>query len=106
MTTLLGQRPMYQIGGDIVPMIDPCERLAIARRAPGALALLVEASGQHRVLVVDELGPRQQVVIKSLAAQLVRPPDLAGAAVLGDGSVAFILDVVSLCTGDAGRSAA
>ena len=105
-TTLLGQRPMYQIGGDIVPMIDPCERLAIARRAPGALALLVEASGQHRVLVVDELGPRQQVVIKSLAAQLVRPPDLAGAAVLGDGSVAFILDVVSLCTGDAGRSAA
>jgi two-component system chemotaxis sensor kinase CheA len=85
-------------------MIDMCERLAIPRREPGTLVLIVEAAGQHRALVIDEVGPRQQVVIKSLSSQLSRTGDLAGATVLGDGSLAFILDIVSLCNSGGGHA--
>jgi two-component system chemotaxis sensor kinase CheA len=101
-TLLLGQRPVYRFGDDVVPMIDLCERLAIRRTVPGTLVLVVEAGGQHRALLIDEVGPRQQVVIKSLSAQLSRVAEVAGATVLGDGSVAFILDIATLC-GDSGN---
>ena len=97
-TRLLGQRPVYRFGDGVVPMLDPCERLGITRKEPAKLVLIVEGSGQHRALLIDDVGPRQQVVIKTLSAQLARTGDLSGATVLGDGSVAFILDIVSLCT--------
>ena len=105
-TRLLGQRPLYRVGDDVVPMLDPCERLAVPRESAGKLVLVVEGNGQRRAMVIDEVGPRQQVVIKSLSRQLAHVPDLAGATVLGDGSIAFILDIVSLCAGGAERSAA
>jgi two-component system chemotaxis sensor kinase CheA len=96
-TLLAGHHAVYRIGDDVVPVLDPCERLALRAPRPCALVLIVEANDQRRALLVDALGPRQQVVIKSLAAQLARVDALAGAAVMGDGSVAFILDVASLC---------
>jgi chemotaxis protein histidine kinase CheA len=45
---------------------------------------------------VDELQGQQQVVIKSLETNCGRIEGLAGATILGDGSVAFILDMVGL----------
>jgi two-component system chemotaxis sensor kinase CheA len=36
---------------------------------------------------------QQQVVVKSLEANFRKVPGLSGATVMGDGSVAFILDV-------------
>jgi len=95
--TMLGQRAVYRVGDGVAPLIDLCERLAVPRTQPGTLVLVVEGGGQQRALVIDEVGARQQVVVKSLAAQLAGVDDLAGATVLGDGSVAFILDVVGLC---------
>jgi len=95
--TMLGQRAVYRVGDDVAPLIDLCERMAVPRTVPGTLVLVVEAGGRQRALVIDEVGPRQQVVVKSLSAQLARVDDLAGATVLGDGSVAFILDIVGLC---------
>jgi len=46
--------------------------------------------------LVDELQGQQQVVIKSLETNCGRIEGLAGATILGDGSVAFILDMVGL----------
>ncbi len=58
---------------------------------------VVEAKDGRRVgLVVDELEGQQQVVIKSLETNCGRIEGLAGATILGDGSVAFILDMVGL----------
>jgi two-component system chemotaxis sensor kinase CheA len=47
-------------------------------------------------LLVDELLAQQQVVVKSLEANYGRVEGLAGATVIGEGSVSLILDVVGI----------
>jgi two-component system chemotaxis sensor kinase CheA len=59
----------------------------------GGIAVIVEADGMHAALVVDELVGQQQVVVKSLEANFRKVPGISGATVMGDGSVALILDV-------------
>ncbi|HYD77010.1 chemotaxis protein CheA [Ramlibacter sp.] len=66
------------------------------------IAVIIEAEGRRVALVVDELVGQQQIVVKSLEANFRRVPGLSGATVMGDGSVALILDVshlVRLCSG-------
>jgi two-component system chemotaxis sensor kinase CheA len=48
--------------------------------------------------VVDEILGQQQVVIKSLGHRIGRIKGVSGAAILGDGRVALILDVGGLFT--------
>ncbi|MDB5914011.1 MAG: chemotaxis protein CheA [Ramlibacter sp.] len=63
------------------------------REHGGGIAVIVETDGAKAALVVDELVGQQQVVVKSLETNFRRVPGLAGATVMGDGSVALILDV-------------
>lgn len=58
----------------------------------GEYVVLVEQGDQARGLTVDGLVGRQEVVIKPLAKMLRQITGLGGATVLGDGSVALILD--------------
>ncbi|MGH8120530.1 MAG: chemotaxis protein CheA, partial [Gammaproteobacteria bacterium] len=59
--------------------------------------LVVTDSGEHRIaLFVDEVLGQQQVVIKSLETNYRQVPGLSGATILGDGTVAMILDIASL----------
>ncbi|MDO8915205.1 MAG: chemotaxis protein CheA [Coriobacteriia bacterium] len=59
---------------------------------PGEHVVLVEIADQARGLTVSRLVGRQEVVIKPLAKMLKQIRGLGGATVLGDGSVALILD--------------
>lgn len=60
------------------------------------IAVLVEANKHRFALFVDGLVGQQQVVIKSLEQHYKRVQGIAGATIMGDGSVALILDVESL----------
>ena len=60
------------------------------------IAVIVEAEGGRAALLVDELIGQQQVVIKSLETNFRRMPGLSGATIMGDGSVALILDVAHI----------
>lgn len=60
------------------------------------LLVIVEGDGHRAALLVDELLGQQQVVIKSLEANYKRIEGISGATILGDGSVALILDVSGL----------
>jgi len=62
------------------------------------IAVLVEANKHRFALFVDGLVGQQQVVIKSLEQHYKRVQGVAGATIMGDGSVALILDVESLST--------
>ncbi|MBN3564068.1 chemotaxis protein CheA [Aliamphritea spongicola] len=62
----------------------------------GSLIAIVENGGQKVGLVVDELYGQQQVVIKSLEVNFKPIEGFAGATILGDGSVALILDVTGI----------
>jgi two-component system chemotaxis sensor kinase CheA len=67
-----------------------------AREQGGGIAVIVESDGSKAVLIVDELVGQQQVVVKSLETNFRKVPGLSGATVMGDGSVALILDVAHL----------
>lgn len=60
------------------------------------IAVLIEANKHKFALFVDALVGQQQVVIKSLEQHYKRVQGIAGATIMGDGSVALILDVESL----------
>jgi hypothetical protein len=56
------------------------------------LVLVASDSGRH-ALLVDAIGERVDVVVRSVAPQLRALGGLAGAAILGDGQVVLLLDV-------------
>ena len=60
------------------------------------IAVLIETNKHRFALFVDGLVGQQQVVIKSLEQHYKRVQGVAGATIMGDGSVALILDVESL----------
>lgn len=60
------------------------------------IAVLIETNKHRFALFVDALVGQQQVVIKSLEQHYKRVQGVAGATIMGDGSVALILDVESL----------
>jgi len=66
------------------------------REQPAGIAVIVETDGSKAALLVDELVGQQQVVVKSLETNFRKVPGLSGATVMGDGSVALILDVAHL----------
>ena len=55
--------------------------------------MLIESDGKKSALFVDRLVGQQQVVIKSLETNFKKVPGVSGATIMGDGSVALILDV-------------
>jgi two-component system chemotaxis sensor kinase CheA len=63
---------------------------------PGGIAVIVDADGRQAAMIVDEVIGQQQVVVKSLEANFRKVPGLSGATVMGDGSVALILDVAHI----------
>jgi len=60
------------------------------------LLVVVEGEGRNCGLFVDDLLGQQQVVIKSLEANYGKVDGISGATILGDGSVALILDIQGL----------
>ena len=60
------------------------------------IVVLIETNKYRFALFVDALVGQQQVVIKSLEQHYKRVQGVAGATIMGDGSVALILDVESL----------
>lgn len=62
------------------------------------IAVLIETNKYRFALFVDGLVGQQQVVIKSLEQHYKRVHGVAGATIMGDGSVALIVDVESLAT--------
>jgi two-component system, chemotaxis family, sensor kinase CheA len=90
---------MVNVRGRLLPLLALNESFDIESENQDptqAILLVVESDGQSRCLQVDRLLGKQEVVIKSFPDGLPRPPALSGAAILGDGQVAFILDVAAL----------
>jgi len=63
----------------------------------GAVNVIVLQAESHRFgLVVDEIHDTEEIVVKPLGKLLKGVPCFAGGTILGDGSVALILDVIGL----------
>jgi two-component system chemotaxis sensor kinase CheA len=65
-----------------------------------SIAVIVEAEGARAALLVDDLIGQQQVVVKSLEANFRKVPGVSAATIMGDGSVALILDMAHIVSND------
>jgi len=97
----LGTAEVYRVRDKIVPVLDLGAALGLRGRGEttSRLLMIVEADGSPLGLIVDELLAQQQIVVKSLETNFGRIDGLAGATILGDGNVAFIVDIVALARG-------
>lgn len=97
---LLGTSGTLQLRGDIVPLIHLGDLLGVTATSKDkkcGVVIITEASDGTRLgFIVDELCGHQQVVIKSIEENCGTVRGIAGATILGDGHVAFILDVEML----------
>lgn len=60
------------------------------------IVVIVQGEGRRYALVVDDLIGQQQVVVKNLETNYRKVPGVSAATILGDGSVALILDIADL----------
>lgn len=85
--------------GEYVPVKRTTEIFGLNddRAVEDSLVVIVESEGSGKVgLVVDTIDDRREVVIKSLDQNLHPIRGLGGATILGDGSIALILDIEAL----------
>jgi two-component system, chemotaxis family, sensor kinase CheA len=98
--SLLGTSGMLQLRGNLVPLVHLCQLLDIAGTNAASderVVIISDAGDGARFgIVVDELCGHQQVVVKSIEESYGSVPGIAGATILGNGRVAFILDIEKL----------
>jgi len=108
-TRPISGRPCVILRDSIVPLVWLSDCLGIGGASAGddtegPMKVVVVRNGSQRLgLVVDELVGKQDVVIKHLPGFLGDVSGVAGATILGDGSVALILDVAALSQGAGAR---
>jgi two-component system chemotaxis sensor kinase CheA len=97
---LVGTCGALQIRGSIVPLVylgDVFDVPGFVREPAECTVIVIEGSDRARIgLVVDELMGHQQVVIKSIEENYGSVPGIAAATILGNGRVAFIVDIEKL----------
>jgi two-component system chemotaxis sensor kinase CheA len=94
-----GKGELYRLRDEYVPVIrlyDIFNLEPTTTTLEEGLLVIVEGEGQRIGLFIDDLLGQQQVVIKSLETNYRKVIGLSGATILGDGTVALILDVPGL----------
>lgn len=94
--------PVYRLRGRLLPLIFLDEQLGL--RSPRCRddyresinIVVLQAEDQQFGLVVDSVVDTQEIVVKPLGPHLNEIPAYAGATIMGDGTVALILDVLGI----------
>lgn len=87
---------VIKVRGEYLPLIElhGVFDVAGAQTDPTQGILVIVQAGETRfALLVDELLGQHQVVVKNLETNYRKVPGISAATILGDGSVAFIIDV-------------
>jgi two-component system chemotaxis sensor kinase CheA len=107
---LSGRGEVFSFRGYYLPIVRLYELFGVEPRTKvldEGLVVVAEGEGHQRIgLFVDDLLGQQQVVIKSLEANYGHVEGVSGATILGDGSVALILDIPGLMRAMSMRAAA
>lgn len=98
-STVHGTGEVLDLRGKLVPIHRLHRRFDISAEAQNpwdGIIVIVENNGRATALLVDEMVSKQEVVIKSLGGFMQNLSGVSGGAILGDGSIALILDPGSL----------
>lgn len=94
---LSSDRHVIQVRGEAVPFVRLRESFKISSSTPSLEETVVVSANDNRLgLVVDRVIGHHQTVIKSLGSSYKNVEAISGATILGDGTVALILDIVGL----------
>ena len=95
-----GKGETFRLRDEYLPIVRMHEifdvKTAKATKLTEGLVVVVDGQGMRCGLFIDDLLGQQQVVIKSLEANYRKVEGVSGATILGDGSVALILDIPGL----------
>jgi two-component system chemotaxis sensor kinase CheA len=106
--TLVGRTEVFRLRDEYLPVVKLCDQFGVepdSRSAEDGLLVVLEADGKRVGVLVDDLLAQQQVVIKSLESNFKSVAGIAGATILGDGTVALIIDAPGLISSAAKQSA-
>ncbi|SFU31481.1 CheA signal transduction histidine kinase [Nitrosomonas eutropha] len=97
--TIRGQGRVVEVRGEYLPVIALHEIFSLepeVHEIHEGILVILDAEGNKAAMFVDTLVGQHQVVIKSLESNYRRVQGVSGATIMGDGSVALILDAVGL----------
>lgn len=93
-------RNIIHVRGEIVPFIQLRERFVIAGERPDVEQIVITESTGGRVgFVVDKVIGEHQTVIKGMGRMYEGVDVISGATILGNGTVALIMDIPKLVEG-------
>lgn len=95
-SSVAGGCRVFKLRDDYVPIVELHKVFSITPDSEDidkSLIVVVESDGEKVGIVVDDLLAQQQVVIKSLEQNYKRVNGVSGATILGDGTVALIVDI-------------
>ncbi len=97
---LISGTPVYRLRGKLLPLVDLGRELGVSEpdriERDTVFIVVLQAEDRRFGLVVEDILDTQEIVVKPLRAQLKDVSVYAGTTILGDGSVALILDVLAL----------
>jgi two-component system chemotaxis sensor kinase CheA len=97
-TAANGERVM-NVRGEYLPLLELHKVFNVAnavQEPTQGIAVILAAEGKRFALLVDQLIGQHQVVLKNLETNYRKVPCISAATILGDGSVALIVDVGAL----------
>ncbi|MFD1634581.1 chemotaxis protein CheA [Haloplanus ruber] len=94
----INEEPMIEHDSDIYPVVDLANELDVPGQTKNGdgMLLRIRKSERRAALRCDAVNKQEEVVVKPLEGVLSGIPGLSGTAVLGDGNIVPILDVVTL----------
>ncbi|TCC09548.1 chemotaxis protein CheA [Kosakonia quasisacchari] len=98
---MTGGERMLQVREEYLPLVELGTLFGIHDEnydISEGIAVIVQSAGSRYALLVDQLIGQHQVVVKNLEQNYRKIPGISAATILGDGSVALILDVAVLTT--------
>ncbi|MDC9597230.1 chemotaxis protein CheA [Xenorhabdus anantnagensis] len=96
---LAGDEKLLQVRGEYLPLLELYRIFDIPNGVTDptkGIAVIVQSAGRRYALLVDKLVGQHQVVVKNIESNYRKVPGISAATIMGDGSVALIIDIPAL----------
>ena len=91
--------PVYRLRGNLLPIVNLNDELGVEKADKDQTAtniVVLNANDRQFGLIVEQICDAEEIVVKPLGSQLKGISGFSGATIMGDGSVALILDIMGL----------
>lgn len=99
MYSVAGNERVMHVRGEYLPLVEMHRVFSVADAQTDptqAIVVIMQAEDRRFALLVDHLIGQHQVVVKNLESNYRKVPGISAATILGDGSVALIIDVFAV----------